>query len=120
MTKSKKEMSRDEILAQMGINPNDVRKASNKGNATLSTKGKVRNEIKEGMEEAINNCKYNKLIRTTTLKASNDANKQSVKDFEGRFIVIEDKAKGEYEVIVPKLYFETYKTPYVNFLDETK
>ena len=120
MNKSKKEMSRDEILAQMGINPNDVRKASNKGNATLSTKGKVRNEIKEGMEEAINNCKYNKLIRTTTLKASNDANKQSVKDFEGRFIVIEDKAKGEYEVIVPKLYFETYKTPYVNFLDETK
>jgi len=67
---NKKEMSRDEILESMGINPKDVVKASNKSNATLSTKGKVRNEIKEGMDRAISECKFNRLIRTTTLKAS--------------------------------------------------
>ena len=117
MNKSKKEMSRDEILAQMGINPNDVRKASNKGNATLSTKGKVRNEIKEGMDKAIGECKFNRLIRTTTIKAQNDANaKPKVKDFEGRYIVIEN-GNGEYEIVVPKLYFETYTTCYVSYLD---
>ena len=27
------------------------------------------------------------------------------------------KAKGEFEIVVPKLYFETYTTCYVSYLD---
>ena len=115
---SNKQMTRDEILQKMGINPKDVVKAKNSNSATLTTKGKVRNEIKEGMDKAIGECKFNRLIRTTTIKAQNDANaKPKVKDFEGRYIVIENKAKGEFEIVVPKLYFETYTTCYVSYLD---
>ena len=116
-----KMMSKEDILKSMGIDPSQVVKAKSSNSATLSEKGKVRNEIKEGMDKAIMVCKYNKLIRTTTLKAQNDPKASpKVKDFEGRFIVIDNKEKGEYEIVVPKLYFETYTTPYVNFLDDTK
>ena len=115
-----KEMTREQILAKMGINPKDIIKTKATNNATLSTKGKVRNEIKEGMEKAISESSFNKLIRTTTLKAQNDKNATpKVKDFEGRYLVIE-LDNGEYEIVVPKLYFETYTTCYVSFLEETK
>ena len=114
----KEQLTRDQILAKMGIDPSQVVKAKSSNSATLSEKGKVRNEIKDGMDKAIMACKYNKLIRTTTLKAQNDPKASpKVKDFEGRFIVIDNKEKGEYEIVVPKLYFETYTTPYVNFMD---
>ena len=114
-------MSKEDILKSMGIDPSKVKNTKTTNSASLSEKGKVRNEIKEGMERAISESGYNKLIRTTTLKAQNDPKAEpKIKDFEGRFLVIDNKDKGEYEIVVPKLYFETYTTPYVNFLDETK
>jgi len=118
MSNKKETMSRDDILRKMGIDPKDVVKAKNSNSATLTTKGKVRNEIKEGMDKAIGECKlFRPIKRTTTLKAQNDANaKPKVKDFEGHQIVI-DNGNGEYEIVVPKLYFETYTTCYVSYLD---
>ena len=114
-------MSKEDILKSMGIDPSKVKNTKATNSASLSEKGKVRNEIKEGMERAIIESTYNKLIRTTTLKAQNDPKAEpKIKDFEGRFLVIDNEDKGEYEIVVPKLYFETYTTPYVNFLDETK
>ncbi len=111
-------MNQQEILKKLGIDPKDVVKAKNTSNATLSTKGKVRNEIKEGMDKAIGLCKlYRPIKQTTTIKAQNDPNaKPKIKVFEGHQIVI-DNGNGEFEIVVPKLYFETYTTCYISYLD---
>ena len=112
---SKKSMSKEDILKKMGIDPTQVVKAT-KTDESLTLKGQVRNALKIQLNKAISENKHNRMISTIAQKTQKDANADpKVKDFDGRFLVIEE---GElYTIVMPKLYFETYTTPYVNFMD---
>ena len=112
---SNKTMTKEQILAKMGIDPKQVVKKT-KTDDSLSKKGQVRNALKTQLNKAIDENKHNRMISTIAQKTQKDENANPiVKDFDGKFLVIEEG--DTYTIVMPKLYFETYTTPYVNFMD---